>query len=948
MDEERRDPAPSEPAPPATNGHAPPHGVDDDAAEAMLHEALARRTANLGLEEARRPVRLRGAHHMLLSIANVERRDVVVHADRSRYSTIGIFLCLYMLYATGAVVAFLAGIGVGHGGVGPVALLLIAILVGGGIVMYDRVIVGTSNANLAASAAGLDGSDDAGAIQRAILSPLGGLRPGMLLVRVLIALLMASFVTQALDDRLFNHQIVAQLGTIHEVTLVAQLRDPTGPLARAKADLQDLQRQKAGYQGTENGLLRKAAGFYRQATNSKLGLDPSGLRGCGSICQGGVGNYNRYLRLADQARTQDRAAIARLTKEIQHQHGVIDGLPGVLKKGIDRDKGGITDTKALIDYVGSHPETWFQFLAVTIMLLLFDLAAVVLKVGGRNSVYEHRQALRQQRLWHDGVVGALRARLDQASAMRADRRSFEAASAALNDALQRARRNRAVTDQADRIAVGSVLSYLHNEAPPKQGPPRRQEPGGAAPGEDGQRQQPPAGDEGRDGGSPAGGRDPGGRRAPEPREIPQRVGVLRRRIDSVPLEPGRQFTGRYRWRLVRRLRDQGAQSVTWLAEPVGEDLPQAVIKLLTLPADRDGRRSQAMRELRNLNRLRDSAYAVQIIDQGTDPRDDVIWFATEYYERGSLNTYYGVHDRRERPLREVLAVACQIVDGLREAADERLLHRDLKPGNVLVRDVVTSDSPRPFEMPLILIADWGMSYITDYVEKILHRRPGGTLWYAAPQAFRRGEGADVRDDLYSLGTIIWWLCTGAPPHYHELGPRTSAGELDRAIAERERQGHLQLLDDWLDVPLELSNFVARLLRYARDDRVPAEERDVWEWAERALVEIYEQVEEMVLADGRERMVGPGAAHDRRAGGLVTLGEEAPPERPMAAEGPWPIEIPRRLILGPGGTAPDAGAGTDDDDPPEPDAGVGAQGPGPAPTTDDDGPQPPPTDDDTAA
>lgn len=900
---------------PATNGRGAAASDHAEAlAAAMLVEETLRRQAadlRLDLEDALTPGPMSKARSVLLRIANVDRRDVVVHPDRTRYGMVSFFLCIYLLYATAAIATFLYGIGVGHGGAAPHAgLLLIALLVAACIVNYDRVIVGTSNPNLDALAAVGEDAESGKAIHRGVTTPVGRIKPGIIVVRVMMAVLIALFVTQALDNKIFQRQIDHQRDKNHRAQVAAELRDPDGPLARARQRLRHLHERQASYGHHAADMRRTANGFFRRAERSTRGLDPSRLRGCGGICARQLDKYDRWTARADQYLDASRPALRRIANRIDHQEDVIAKIPGRVRARVARDRGGLTDTTALVDYLIATPAAWFPFLAITLMLLLFDLAAVVLKLGGRRSLYEHRQALRQQLLWQATVTRALRTRLGQASSVLSRRGGFDAARTALDDALKRTQTSRAVMERADGIAVASVLEHLRGKpkGPDRSGdgstPPPADPPRGPSSDERPRRDKPPF--------------ETSGVRVEEPRAIPQRVGPFGRRRD-VPLEPGRIIVGERRWELIEKLEHQGGRSVTWRAADVDRDEPDVAIKVMRVPrvagAARSRRREEALRELQNMDRLKDVAFAVQIVDQGTDPRDDVIWFATYYCELGSLDQLYAY--RREWPLREVLTVALQIVDGLRMAATVRLVHRDLKPANVLVGSIEETESPVPLDVPVILIADWGMSHITDYVGKIIDRRPGGTLWYSAPDQFRRGTRLDHRDDLYSLGAVIWWLCTGDPPHYRELGPSTSPAELDQALREHERAGRRALLDRWLaDVPIELADFVAQLLRHDRQNRAPQDVTNVWEWAEKRLVRIYETVEDEVVDGGRERWVGRDRVHDLSAGGGVIDEErEEPPERPMHVEGPDRIVVrPRRILPRDSGTVGDE----TQDEPDEPD------------------------------
>ena len=92
----------------------------------------------------------------------------------------------------------------------------------------------------------------------------------------------------------------------------------------------------------------------------------------------------------------------------------------------------------------------------------------------------------------------------------------------------------------------------------------------------------------------------------------------------------------------------------------------------------------------------------------------------------------------------------QTAEGLLWSESKRVVHRDLKPANMLL-DVTGR----------VLLLDFGISKIADLADGLT--RPGeslGTPYYMSPEQIR-GEGCDVRSDLYSLGVVFFELLTGA-------------------------------------------------------------------------------------------------------------------------------------------------------------------------------------------
>jgi hypothetical protein len=124
------------------------------------------------------------------------------------------------------------------------------------------------------------------------------------------------------------------------------------------------------------------------------------------------------------------------------------------------------------------------------------------------------------------------------------------------------------------------------------------------------------------------------------------------------------------------------------------------------------------------------------------------YLAMELLERGSLD------DRITRvgklPEREVLEIGAQIAAGLRAALRCGLLHRDIKPGNILFNDAGT---PK--------LVDFGLARGQPEADQA-----GGMVWgtpyYIAPEKLR-SQSEDFRSDMYSLGATLVHALTGRPP-----------------------------------------------------------------------------------------------------------------------------------------------------------------------------------------
>ncbi|MEU0255851.1 serine/threonine-protein kinase [Streptomyces sp. NPDC006184] len=114
------------------------------------------------------------------------------------------------------------------------------------------------------------------------------------------------------------------------------------------------------------------------------------------------------------------------------------------------------------------------------------------------------------------------------------------------------------------------------------------------------------------------------------------------------------------------------------------------------------------------------------------------------------------------PVPTALRIAAQLASALDAAHARDLVHRDVKPGNVLVAEGIDSDHPEH-----VYLADFGLAKkslsltgFTSVGEFV------GTLDYVAPERFT-GRPVDGRSDLYSLACVVQEILTGAPPFQRE-------------------------------------------------------------------------------------------------------------------------------------------------------------------------------------
>jgi serine/threonine protein kinase len=152
-------------------------------------------------------------------------------------------------------------------------------------------------------------------------------------------------------------------------------------------------------------------------------------------------------------------------------------------------------------------------------------------------------------------------------------------------------------------------------------------------------------------------------------------------------------------------------------------------------------------------------------------------------------------------IKDVLRIARQAAAGLAAAHAQGLVHRDVKPANMLLEESVDR----------VLISDFGLARTVDDAGFTRTGTVAGTPHYMSPEQ-ASGNAVDHRSDLYSLGSSIYFMCTGRPPFRSE----SAMAVLNRICHEKHRS-----LDEVnSDVPAELVDLVDRLLEKDPDKRIP--------------------------------------------------------------------------------------------------------------------------------
>ena len=202
-----------------------------------------------------------------------------------------------------------------------------------------------------------------------------------------------------------------------------------------------------------------------------------------------------------------------------------------------------------------------------------------------------------------------------------------------------------------------------------------------------------------------------------------------------------QRVGKYR--LVHKL-GGGSFGTVYLAEHVHEHT-QAAVKVLHIPLSKTEDLKDFINEARMI-RLR-HPHIVPLLDFGFS-RDDLPFLVMEYAPQGTLRDR---HPKGEHlPLSTIVSYVDQIASALQYAHDHRIIHRDVKPENMLVRADGT-----------LIVTDFGIAKLLEQSMLLSLQTSMGTPAYMAPEQHRGYPS--FASDQYALAAVIYeWICGVRP------------------------------------------------------------------------------------------------------------------------------------------------------------------------------------------
>jgi tRNA A-37 threonylcarbamoyl transferase component Bud32 len=256
--------------------------------------------------------------------------------------------------------------------------------------------------------------------------------------------------------------------------------------------------------------------------------------------------------------------------------------------------------------------------------------------------------------------------------------------------------------------------------------------------------------------------------------------------------------GRLNHYRVLELLGRGGMGVVYVAEDT-QLRRRVALKVMSATLAQDkAARSRFLREARAQAALSSHPHIAPIYEVGE--ADGVPYLAMELLHGETLARRLRLTGGAALPLGEAIRIGAEVAAGLAAAHDRGLIHRDVKPGNIWL----AAEDGR------VRLLDFGLARTGGDEPRLT--QPGvvlGTPAYMAPEQ-AAGQAVTFKADLFSLGCVLYHLCTGTPPFKGTRHLET----LQAVVTDQPRP----VADVNAGVPLGLAALIGRLLAKAPEDR----------------------------------------------------------------------------------------------------------------------------------
>ncbi|MCX2962502.1 serine/threonine-protein kinase [Gordonia aquimaris] len=217
--------------------------------------------------------------------------------------------------------------------------------------------------------------------------------------------------------------------------------------------------------------------------------------------------------------------------------------------------------------------------------------------------------------------------------------------------------------------------------------------------------------------------------------------------------PGPQYLVAGRYRLRSRI-GGGGMGTVWLARDQLFDRDVAVKQVVST----EGLSEETAENIRQ-RAMREGRIAAKLVHRNAIAMHDVAldsgepWLVMEYLPSRSVAQI--LHTTKTLDVRQAAQIGAQVADAMATAHTAGIIHRDIKPGNLLVTTTGRTAG-------LVKITDFGISRLKDEVSLHGSGVITGTPAYFAPEVARGAEPTEA-SDVYSLGATVYTLVEGQPP-----------------------------------------------------------------------------------------------------------------------------------------------------------------------------------------
>lgn len=238
----------------------------------------------------------------------------------------------------------------------------------------------------------------------------------------------------------------------------------------------------------------------------------------------------------------------------------------------------------------------------------------------------------------------------------------------------------------------------------------------------------------------------------------------------------------------------GGMSIVYLAEDTILNRKVAIKAISIPPREKEETLKRFEREVHNSSQL-SHENIVSMID--VDEEDECFYLVMEYIEGPTLAEY--IHSHGPLSVETAIKFTEQILSGIKHAHDMRIVHRDIKPQNVLIDKNKT-----------LKIFDFGIAKALSETSLTQTNHVLGTVQYLSPEQ-AKGESTDEGTDIYSIGIVLYEMLVGEPPFN---------GETAVSIAIKHIQDSIPNIttDKREEVPQSLSNVVLRATEKDKHNR----------------------------------------------------------------------------------------------------------------------------------